>query len=143
MYRTLVCFVCFLISCHVAFCQTPQPTSPDFSVKISEKREVVEIEAAFPGGLEAWRKYLVKNLKVGIPLKKKAPKGSYMVIARFIVSKDGSISAIEPETSHGYGMEEEVIRIIKKSPKWIPAMQNGHPVNAYRRQPITFLITGK
>ena len=40
-------------------------------------------------------------------------------------------------------MEEEVMRIIKKGPKWIPAMQNGRPVNAYRRQPVTFMVEEK
>jgi hypothetical protein len=37
-------------------------------------------------------------------------------------------------------MEEEVVRILKKSPKWSPAIQNGKPVKAYRRQPVTFMI---
>jgi len=37
-------------------------------------------------------------------------------------------------------MEEEAMRIIKKGPRWIPARQNGYLVNAYRKQPITFVI---
>jgi len=38
-------------------------------------------------------------------------------------------------------MEQEAIRVISHSKrKWIPAVQYGHNVNAYRRQPITFLI---
>jgi protein TonB len=40
-------------------------------------------------------------------------------------------------------MEEEVVRIIKKGPKWKPAVQNGKLVNAYRRQPVTFVVSGK
>jgi hypothetical protein len=38
-------------------------------------------------------------------------------------------------------MEEEVIRIINKGPKWIPASQNNVPVKAFRRQTITFSVS--
>lgn len=39
-------------------------------------------------------------------------------------------------------MEEEVMRVISNGPNWVPAMQNGLPVKAYRKQPITFQIAG-
>ncbi len=99
-----------------------------------------EQEASFPGGVNKWISYLQANLKADVPVKNGARRGRYTVIVKFIVSKSGIISAIEAETNYGYGMEQEVIRIIKKGPKWEPAMQNGRAVNAYRRQPITFVI---
>jgi protein TonB len=37
-------------------------------------------------------------------------------------------------------MEEEVMRVIKRGPKWIPASQNGRLVKAYRKQPVTFVV---
>ncbi|MEQ1678624.1 MAG: energy transducer TonB, partial [Chitinophagaceae bacterium] len=46
-------------------------------------------------------------------------------------------------TNHGYGMEEEAMRVIKKGPKWTPAVQNGRQVKAYRKQPITFQVQGE
>ena len=101
----------------------------------------VEVEAAFPGGEAAWRRYLQNNLDANTPVDNGAPEGTYTVIVRFIVSKDGSISDVEAETKHGYGMEEEAKKIIKKGPKWTPALQNGRNVNAYRRQPITFVVS--
>ena len=36
-------------------------------------------------------------------------------------------------------MEREVVRIINTSGLWTPAIMNGKPVNAYRKQPVTFL----
>ncbi len=78
-----------------------------------------------------------------MPIKKKAPFGTYTTIVRFIVAKDGSISDIQPETNVGYGMEEEVMRVIRRGPKWTTASQDGRKVNAYRRQPITFLVSDK
>ena len=100
----------------------------------------VENEAAFPGGEAAWRRYLEKNLNASTPVDNGAPEGTYQVIVRFIVSKDGSISDVQAESKHGYGMEDEAVKIIKKGPKWQPALQNGRNVNAYRRQPITFVV---
>ena len=101
----------------------------------------VEVEASFPGGQTKWAKYLRDNLNANTPADNGAPPGTYQVVVRFIVSKDGSISDVQAETKHGYGMEEEAMKIIRKGPKWTPALQNGRNVNAYRRQPITFIVS--
>lgn len=103
--------------------------------------EKVEIEASFTGGESAWRKYLERNLNPNTPVDNGAPEGTYTVYVQFVVSKDGSISDVKSLTTHGYGMEQEAMRVIKKGPKWVPAIQNGRSVNAYRKQPITFQVT--
>ncbi len=102
--------------------------------------EKAQIEASFPGGEKAWRNFLEKNLKANVPLNNNAPSGSYMVIIQFIVHKDGSLSDLKTLTNHGYGLEVEALRVMKKSPNWIPAMQNGNNVTAYRKQPLTFVV---
>jgi len=108
--------------------------------KIFEK---VEVEAEFPGGLPAWRRYLERNLNAQVPSDAGAPTGSYTVVVKFIVDKSGSISDVKALTSHGFGMEEEAVRAIKRGPKWTPAIQNGRNVNAYRQQPITFVVAAE
>jgi len=100
----------------------------------------VEVEASFPGGDAAWRRYLQNNLDANTPVENGASEGTYQVVVRFVVGKDGSISDVQAETNFGHGMEAEAIKIIKKGPKWTPALQNGRNVNAYRRQPITFVV---
>jgi protein TonB len=102
--------------------------------------EKVEIEASFPGGESAWRKYLERNLNPNAPVDNGAPEGSYTVWVQFIVDKEGNISDVKALTNHGYGMEDESMRVIKKGPKWVPAQQNGRQVKAYRKQPITFVV---
>jgi periplasmic protein TonB len=97
----------------------------------------VEIEADFPGGASAWKKFLEKKLS---SFQNDAPPGTYQVIIKFIVSKDGSISDVQAETNHGSGMEEIAKKAIESGPKWTPAQQNGNVVKAYRRQPITFVV---
>jgi Gram-negative bacterial TonB protein C-terminal len=101
------------------------------------------IEAEFPGGDDGWRMYLEKNLNPDVPVYMKAPMGIYRVEVQFIVNEDGSIADITPLTNHGYGMEKEVVRIIKKGPLWIPALQYGRKVKAYRKQPVTFVVYEK
>jgi len=100
----------------------------------------VEVEAAFPGGEAAWRNYLQKNLNGSVPADNGAGEGTYTVIVKFVVSRDGSLSDISCENDPGFGTCQEAIRVIKKTKNWTPAIQNGRNVNAYRRQPITFLV---
>ncbi len=100
----------------------------------------VEVDATYIGGESAWRRYLSNNLDAGVPGENGAAPGTYTVIVRFIVSKDGSVSDVQAETNHGSGMEQESVRAIKKSGKWTPAIQNGRNVTAYKRQPITWVV---
>ncbi|SRR5258705_1778673 len=113
----------------------PEPVS-DYEM-IFEK---VDIEASFPGGDQVWIRYLEKTLDANTPTDRGAPIGIYTTLIQFVVDKDGNISDVKALTNLGYGMEEEVIRVIKKGPKWVPASQNGRAVKAYRKQPVTFQI---
>ena len=101
----------------------------------------VEIEAGFPGGEAKWRQYLERNANAQVAADNGAPEGTYTCIVQFVVDKEGNISDVKPTTSHGYGMEDEAVRVIKRGPKWTPAIQNGRNVTAYRSQPITFVVS--
>ena len=101
----------------------------------------VEKEAEFPGGDKAWMKFLTNNLNGQVPLDHEAPAGKYTVWIQFIVDREGSVSDLKALTNNGYGMEEEAMRVLRKVPKWTPALQNGRNVKAYRKQPITFVVT--
>jgi hypothetical protein len=99
-----------------------------------------EIEEAFPGGLPNWSKYLQRNLNVNVVSDNRASSGTYNVIVRFTIEKDGTIKDIIAETNVGYGAENEVIRIIRDSPNWEPGIQYGRKVKSIKRQPITFVV---
>ncbi len=118
------------------FSHNAKTTSNDSNIVF----EKVETEASFPGGELKWRQYLERNAKGSIALDKGAPKGTYTVIVQFIVDKEGNISDIRALTNHGFGMENEAVRVIKSGPKWNSAIQNGKQVKAYKRQPITFVV---
>jgi hypothetical protein len=101
----------------------------------------VDLEATFPGGEAGWRTFIETNLRADVPVRRKAPAGQYTVVVQFIVDKQGKLSDILPLTALGYGMEQEVVRVLRKSPKWLPAQMNGKPVKAYRKQPLTFVVS--
>jgi periplasmic protein TonB len=98
---------------------------------------IVQVEAAYDGD---WNNFVKRNLNAELPAENGAPAGKYTVIVKFVVSKDGSVSDIDCENDPGYGICEEAKRVIKKTKNWVPAIQNGRNVNAYRRQHITFLV---
>ena len=100
----------------------------------------VEKEAHFSGEETGWRKFLERNLDPNVPIRNRASEGTYTVVVQFIVDKEGHLTDIKPLTKFGFGMEEEVVRILKKSPPWIPAIQFGRNVKAYRKQPVTFMV---
>jgi protein TonB len=101
---------------------------------------IFEIEPKYSGN---WERFLRQNLNAEVPVQNNAPEGTYSVVIQFVVDKEGNISEIKPLTNHGYGMEQEAIRVLKKAMKWSPAIQNGYAVKAYRRQPITFQVLGE
>lgn len=98
-------------------------------------------EAEYRGGNKEWQAYLGRSIKTRVPVKNGAPVGDYQTMVRFAIDIDGELISVEPLTNLGFGMEEEVLRVVKKSPKWIPAIWLNKPVKAYRRQPLTFRVS--
>ncbi len=96
----------------------------------------LEIEAEFPGGNQAWNKYIVSRLQNNAD--KILKSGEYgTCIVKFIVGKDGKIREAEATTMKGTVLAEVAVSIIANGPKWHPASQFGRVVNAYRLQPVT------
>ena len=125
------------------------PTVIDEGKQIVEEKPVedenkifdkVEIEASFPGGDAKWRRFLEQNANGQVATDNGAPEGTYTTVVQFVVDKEGNISDVKALTNHGYGREQEAVRVIKKGPKWTPAVQNGRQVKAFRKQPITFQV---
>ncbi|RYG02994.1 MAG: hypothetical protein EOO07_32355 [Chitinophagaceae bacterium] len=91
----------------------------------------VEFDANFPGGPQAWTKYL------GAELQKIDSLPPIRITVRYIIAKDGSVTDPQIEMPIDVVVGKKILSIFTNSPKWIPATQEGKAVNAYRRQPIT------
>lgn len=101
------------------------------------------IPALFPGGSEAWVEYLNSKLNYNVPIYNNAPIGQYPVTFQFTIDKEGKIVNIIFENDPGYGIKEEVERVLthKKTPKWTPASINGEPKLYKHRQRLTFSVS--
>jgi protein TonB len=110
-----------------------------YKKKEDEIRAIVQVQAKYVGN---WEKFLLRNLNAEIPIDNGAPPGRYTAIIQFVVDLDGTVSDVKALTSHGYGIEEEAVRVLRKAAKWEPGIQDGYAVKSYRRQPITFVVEG-
>jgi|GEM_PF-48572 len=103
----------------------------------------VQVEAKYPGGQPAWKKYLERNLRSQIAVDNGASPGIYTVVVSFLVARDGStsevkvISAPDPD----FGTAAEAVRVIERSGKWQPAIQNGHSVTFREKQKVIFQVS--
>jgi len=97
----------------------------------------VEIESEFPGGSAAWMRYLNKNFRYPQDAIDNEIQGT--VVVQFIVDKEGNVSDVEA-VSGPSELRDEAVRVIKKSGKWTPAIQNGRQVKSYKKQPIVFRL---
>lgn len=93
-------------------------------------------EPEFPGGPDAWLNFLRKNLFAPSELQ---PGETKTVAIRFDVSEEGLVTNFHVVKSAGSIFDNEVIRVLKKMPKWKPAIQNGQPVSRAFTQPVTFM----
>lgn len=103
----------------------------------------VENPAEFPGGPSAWKRYLEKNLSPDDVINQGAPPGLHTVRVQFVVDKEGNISDVQALNDPGFGMADQAVSVIKKGPKWKPALQNGRNVNYRAIQSIGFNIQGE
>ncbi len=113
---------------------------PQADLDVDRIYTTVQIPASFPGGAGAWNKYLQSHLNSDVPIQNGAPVAKYTVIVSFVVARDGSISDVVAENDPGYGTTAEALRVIRKGPNWVAAVQNGRNVIYRHKQTITFQV---
>lgn len=89
-------------------------------------------------GREEWHKYIARNIMYPANDRKAGVQG--VVVVAFNVGTDGKIKDVELLRGIGGECDQEVIRVISSAPDWIPAKQNGQPVQARMRVPILFRV---
>lgn len=107
---------------------TSGPSQPVF---VADERD-----PAFPGGQEALKQFLARNLNTPEELQGGEKK---VVQIKFKVDKDGSVTTFEIVTSGGNEFDREVVRVCKRMPRWTPAVQNGINVPVSYVLPVTFI----
>lgn len=92
----------------------------------------METDPEFPGGYEGFAYFLKKNLHY----KKGMVDGK--VIATFNVNKNGNLSDFRIARGVSTLNDNEVIRVLKLSPKWKPGTLNGKPAAIAYTIPVSF-----
>jgi len=100
------------------------------------KPELPTRNASFPGGTAAWLDFLRKFLQSPEDME---PGQRIEVQVRFWIGIDGVISNPEIIKSGGKSFDKEVLRVLKKMPRWEPAIQNGNYVAVTYTQPVIFI----
>jgi periplasmic protein TonB len=89
----------------------------------------------YPGGIEALQNFLRRNLRTPDELESGE---SASVKIKFVVSADGEMHTFEIIQSAGNAFDNEVMRVLKKMPKWNPGKYKGQPVSVYYVIPVKF-----
>jgi protein TonB len=98
----------------------------------------VEIQPNFPGGEEAFGKFLRDHIRYPAVAKENNVTGR--VFIQFVVERDGSLTDLKTLRDPGSGLGDEALRVLKISPHWKPGIQNGKPVRVQYTVPVNFSL---
>lgn len=109
----------------------PVPVMENYDERTVYSQMDVEEKADFPGGMENFYKFVAKTFS-----SPDEPNLDGKVFLSFTIEKDGSLTDIKAIRDFGYGTGNEAIKMMRKSPKWIPAKRNGKMVRSSFTLPV-------
>lgn len=120
-------------------------TKPVVSTKIAIETSDEEVtQPTFPGGMQAMRTFLSKNLQYPPAARDKGIAGT--VYVKFTVKKSGEVAkvslarGISSQDAAARALEKEAIRVCEMMPKWNPGTKNGKAVAVEMSLPIKFQL---
>lgn len=138
MKSTVVLFFLLTLSSR-ALAQEPITKLDTTNSQISA---VFDVEAEFPGGMEALNKFIQDNINLMEVIEFSDKEMYNKVHVRFLVTKDGSIENADILKAGAYcpPCNKEALRVVNSMPKWHPALRDGKPTATFVRLPIIFSI---
>ena len=103
-----------------------------------EVSDFPDVEAAFNGGYEAWKNFLLDELDYPEFSIEYNEQGT--VYLSFVIELDGSVGEVKVLRGVSRLLDQEAVRVIKKSPKWSPGIVDGRPVRTRINVPINFVL---
>lgn len=92
----------------------------------------------FPGGVEAWHKYLHKKGYFP-PQYRITNADSVIVVVDAVIDENGKVGDVEIIVPFESAFDNIVKRVVQKSPDWIPAIDHNRKVKSFIRQSIAFI----
>ena len=111
------------------------PTVPATKINKNGPVEVADIMPQYPGGVKALLDFLKKNLHAPGDVEEGE---EVSVKIKFVVNYNGKLESFDVLKSGGIVFDNEVIRVLKKMPLWIPGKSNGENVSVYYVVPVKF-----
>jgi periplasmic protein TonB len=111
----------------------PKPSDNDTAVY--DKNQLNRLPR-FPGGKKAFYEFLNKNINWPDQI-----DGQGIVTVGFVVERDGHLTNINVVKGGVPEFNAEALRVIRKSPKWIPGIKNGKTIRVKYSVPINFTLT--
>jgi protein TonB len=115
---TLVILLTFFSISVFAQNQNPKPKENQYDVNVSTAQK----DASYKGGIDSLMNFIWKNIKYPEAAQKSNASGEVQI--SFDVNFNGTLINFAPISNIGFGLEEELIRVIKLTPQWIPAEVN-------------------
>lgn len=97
---------------------------------------VVEEQPEFPGGYDNMMTFIRENLEYPSIARQQGIEGT--VFVSFIVERDGAVTDVKVIRGISPECDQEVIRMMKLNPKWVPGKQSGEPVRVRFVLPVKF-----
>lgn len=102
------------------------------------KPDQVEQRAMFPGGQDGMLSFMMQHMKY--PKEAEKDKAQGTVVVHFVVESNGSISNVMvPDSLKVHPiLDAAAVQLVKKMPKWKPAMLKGKAVRQYASHVVAF-----
>ena len=111
--------------------EMPSPDEPEWTVE--------EMPTFQGGDIVSFRNWVMQNIVYPAAAVENNIQGK--VVVQFIIEKDGSVNpAVEPLDSPSQVLADEVVRVMRTSPKWSPGKNGGQPVSVSFVLPIDFIL---
>ena len=116
----------------------PEKVTPKLDKSMPMDINAVDVPPTYPGGMDALRKFLEKNLRTPQDLESGE---TVSVRMKFVVNYNGKLQSFVTVLDGGEAYNNEVIRVLKKMPDWQPGKAKGENVSVYYTIPVKFVIT--
>jgi TonB family protein len=116
---------------HVKFTETYDMGKFLGGVSVGEHNDSVTyktraVEPLFKGGPKAFNEFLARSIRY--PEQERANNVQGKVTVQFVVEKDGKVTDAKIVNNVSYNIDEETLRVINSSPKWMPGTEYGRLV---------------
>ncbi len=112
--------------------------TPKTDITTPRDADAVDVLPSYPGGMDALRKFLQKHLQTPDELE---GGQSVSVRVKFVVDYTGKLKSFVTVQDVGQAYNNEVVRVLKKMPDWVPGKTKGENVSVYYVIPVRFETT--